>query len=146
MAAGRGSARDINLNLPAACEREEVQPAPPNPWTIKKKLSNTDANPDRCEIILPIRQVKEHLLPYLLQHKRDILQSGRPILISVINDDIMKTYRIKLAFKKSSSSYMLQETRVLVSEGNLIAGKEIKFRWTRVNEQEEGELHFTLLP
>ena len=63
MEGGRG-ARDINLNIPTL-EREEVQAAP-NPWTIRKKLSNTDANPDRCEIIFPIRQVKENLLPYLL--------------------------------------------------------------------------------
>ena len=143
MEEGRGE-REINLNIPAN-EREEVQ-APLNPWTIRKRLSHTDANPDRSEIILPIRQVKEHLLPNLLQHKLEILRSGRPILVNVINDDIEKAYRIKLAFKKSSSSYMLQETRVLVTEGNLIAGQEIKFRWIRVNDDEEGELHFTLLP
>ena len=140
---GRG-ARNIDLNIPAP-EREEVQAAP-NQWTITKKLSYTDANPDRCEIILPIRQVKEHLLPFLLQDKLDILQSGRPILINVINDDIMKAYRIKLAFKNSSTSYMLQETRALVTEGNFIAGKEIKFRWNRVTQEDEGELHFTLHP
>ena len=49
---GRG-ARDINLNIPAF-EGEEVQGAH-NPWTIRKELINTNANLDRCEIILSIR-------------------------------------------------------------------------------------------
>ena len=106
MEGGRG-ARDINLNIPAS-EGEEVQGAP-NPWTIRKALFNTDANLDRCEIVLYIYQAKEHLLPHFVKQKLDILQSGRLILINVINDYIMKAYRIKLAL--SSTSYMLQGTR-----------------------------------
>ena len=58
----------------------------------------------------------------------------------------MQTYKIKFNFKKTTSSFMLQETKMLVTEGNLKAGKEIKFKWTKGNEQEEGELHFSLLP
>ena len=41
---------------------------------------------------------------------------------------------------------MLQETKALVTEGNIIVGKEIKFKWTRVNQEEEGELHLKLIP
>lgn len=92
---------------------------------------------------MPSKQVKEYLLPNLPQLKREILQSGRPILINVTNDDVMQTYRIKFTFKKTTSSYILHETRMLLMEGNLKTKKEIKFKWITWND-EEGKLHFSL--
>lgn len=136
--------RGFDLNLPIN-EVEEVE-QDPNLWTIRKKLSASDANPNRSEIILPGQQVRDHLLPNLPHLKREILRSGRPILINLTNDDILRTYRIKFNFKKTTSSFMLQETRMLVTEGNLKARKEIKFKWVRGNDFEEGRLHFSLLP
>lgn len=140
-----GSIQGIDLNIPLNEVVEEVK-REPEPWAIRKRLSASDANPNRSEIILPSLQVKEYLLPELPPLKREILQSGRPILVNVTNDDVLRTYRIKLTFKKNTSSCMLQETRMLVTEGNLRAGKEIRFKWIKANNDEGGELHFSLFP
>ena len=69
-----GDIHGFDLNIPIN-EVEEVE-QDTNLWGIRKRLSVSDANPNRSEIILPSQHVREHLLPNLPQLKREILQSG----------------------------------------------------------------------
>ena len=134
----------IDLNVPAP-EMEVVQ-EPVIQWPIKKVLTKSDADPNVCWLRLPVQQVRNHILPYLPPQKMDILERENPVLINVINDDIVKAYRIKFKFRRASSTYMLQETRPLIMEGTLLPGQEIKFRWVEAEGGQEGALHFSVLP
>ena len=134
----------IDLNVPAP-EMEVVQDQVIQ-WPIKKVLTKSDADPNVCWLHLPVQQVRNHILPYLPPQKMDILERENPILINVINDDIVKAYRIKFKFRRASSTYMLQETRPLIMEGTLLPGQEIKFRWVEAEDGQEGALHFSVLP
>ena len=134
----------IDLNVPAP-EMEYVQP-PVIQWPMRKVLTKSDADPNVCWIRLPVQQVRNHILPNLPAQKIDILERENPILINVVNDDIVKAYRIKFKFRRASSSYMLQETRPLIMEGSLLPGQEIKFRWVAGEDGQEGALHFSVLP
>lgn len=66
-----GGIQWFDLNIPVN-EAKEVE-RDPDLWTIWKWLSASDANPNRSEIILPSKQVKEYLLQNLPQIKQEIL-------------------------------------------------------------------------
>lgn len=144
---GYGDGAMIDLNAPPP-EMEEGSSSGPsiNQWPIRKVLTKSDADPNVCWIRLPVQQVRDHILPNLPLEKMHVLEKENPILINVFNVDISKSYRIKFKFRKSSSSYMLLETRPLVMEATLVVGQQLKFKWVAGEDGAEGALHFSARP
>lgn len=113
-----------------------------DPWTIKKKLTISDRS-HLNRLLLNARTVDSHLVRYLPEGHRKMVQEGSGLTVDVYDHDTESTYQMLLTKLTKRGSYVLTGGWFLdfVIRRGLKKKDEIGMYWDR----SDSKLHFCVL-